>query len=46
MDMQNGHGHAAWIGSCGIDLDSGHAWMLECRDAQSGVVSFPLVYKA
>jgi hypothetical protein len=31
MDMQHGHGHAARIWSCGMGLDSGHAWMSECR---------------
>jgi hypothetical protein len=25
LDMQHGHGHVAWILSCGMDLDSGHA---------------------
>ncbi len=56
--MQYGHGHGAWTwtcsmdmdtqyGFCGMDLDSGHAWMPECRyNAQSGIVSFPLVYNA
>ncbi len=31
MDTQHGHGHAARI--CGMDLDSGHAWMHGCRNA-------------
>jgi hypothetical protein len=37
MDMQygheHGHGHAARIWLCSMDLDSAHAWMHGCRNA-------------
>ncbi len=53
--MQYGHGHGAWTwtcsmdmdtqhGFCGLALDSGHAWTHGYRNAQSGIVSFLLVY--
>jgi hypothetical protein len=34
MDMQNGFGHAAWT------LDSGHAWMHGCRNADKKLRKF------
>jgi hypothetical protein len=34
MDMQHGHGHAARIWSCSMDLDNGHAWMPNYQNAE------------
>jgi hypothetical protein len=50
MDMQHGHGHAAWtwtqaqIWSCGMDLDSGHAWMHGCQNADKKLSPASLVF--
>jgi hypothetical protein len=43
MDTQHGHGHAARI--CGMDLDSGHAWMHECRNADKKLNPASLVFR-
>jgi hypothetical protein len=46
MNMQHGHGHAEWIWLCSMDLDSAHAWMHECRNADEKLSPASLVYIA
>jgi hypothetical protein len=52
MDMQHGHGHAAWtltqaqIWSCGMDLDSGLAWMNGCQNADKKLSPASLVFRS
>jgi hypothetical protein len=43
MQYRHGHGHAARI--CGMDLDSGHAWMHGCRNADKKLSPASLVFR-
>jgi hypothetical protein len=43
--MQYGHGHAARIWLCSMDLDSAHAWMHGCRNADEKLSLALLVFR-
>jgi hypothetical protein len=45
MNMQHGHGHAVWIWLGSMDLDSAHAWMHRCRNADEKLSPALLVFR-
>ncbi len=43
--MQYGYGHAVWIWLCSMDLDSAHAWMHGCQNADEKLSPASLVFR-